>query len=81
MNGRAASSGTSSTALHYRAMTERIAELESAVRAQDALIAEAQRLLTAFSRKKLSRGSLSTAYSSYSTGRRCARRSDSRGKR
>jgi|HubBroStandDraft_5_1064220.scaffolds.fasta_scaffold77495_2 hypothetical protein len=53
MNGRAARSGTSSTALHCRAMTERIAELESAVRAQDALIAEAQRLLTGFLAKEI----------------------------
>jgi hypothetical protein len=40
-------------ALRYRAMTERIAELESAVRAQDALIVEAQRLLTGFLAKEI----------------------------
>ena len=59
-------------------MDERTAELEAAVRARDALIAEAQGLLTRYLAKKISPWCLSITCSSYSKDRGNAGRSGSR---
>jgi hypothetical protein len=53
-------------------MTDRTAELESAIRAQDALIAGAQKLLTDYFSKEIDRR-LSTACSNSLTDRSSAR--------